>query len=180
VGDRWFLASCGVGFDAAIVRDVEGNPRAKKRAGDLFFVWTGVRLFFTGYDRKQPCIDVSWGDAGPSDRAEGVFLAVVQNLDPYTYFGRRPMRLSPEARVDGGLDVLMMDSFRTRHVLPVAVSAFARARHPRRRHVRYVRNQSTLLVRCARPMPSQADGEYLGEVSEVRIESIPDALRVVV
>jgi diacylglycerol kinase family enzyme len=177
MGDRWFLASCGVGFDAAIVRDVERNPRAKKRAGDLFFLWTGVRLFFGGYERREPRMDVSWGPRS-SERAEGVFLAVVQNLDPYTYLGRRPMRLCPDVRVEGGLDVLMMDSFRTRHVLPVAVSTFARARHPRWRHVRYVRDQSSLRIQCSVPMPAQTDGEFLGDVSEVMIESIPNALQV--
>jgi diacylglycerol kinase family enzyme len=177
IGDRWFLASCGVGFDAAIVREVERNPRAKKRGGDLFFLWTGVRLFFAGYERKAPPLDLAWGP-DLADRVDGLFLAVVQNLDPYTYFGRRPMRLCPEVRLEGGLDVLAMDSFRTRHVLPVAIATFARARHPRRRHVVYVRDQPRLRVTCRLPMPTQADGEYLGEVSQVEIESVPDALRV--
>jgi diacylglycerol kinase family enzyme len=178
IGERWFVASCGVGFDAAIVRDVERNPAAKRRGGDLFFLWTGLRLFFAGYDRREPQLDISWGP-DLSEGLDGAFLAVVQNLDPYTYFGRRPMRLCPDVRLDGGIDLLSLDSFRARHVLPVAVSTFARARHPKRRHVVYVRDQPGLRVRCRRPMPAQADGEYLGEVSEVYIESVPNALRVV-
>jgi len=127
-GDRYFLVSCGVGFDAAIVREVERNPRAKRRAGDFFFLWTGVRLFVAGYDRKRPQLDLAWGP-DLEHRVDEVFLAIVQNLDPYTYFGRRPMRVCRDVRLDGGLDVLALDSFATRHVLPVAVSSFVRARH---------------------------------------------------
>jgi diacylglycerol kinase family enzyme len=177
INGRWFVSNCGIGFDAAIVREVERHPRAKQRAGDLFFLWTGVRLFFAGYDRKNPALDLAWGE-GPEHRVEGVFLAVVQNLSPYTYFGRRSMRLCPDVSLDGGLDVLAMDSFRARHVLPVALSTFGRARHPRRRHVIHVREQRGIRVSCRRPSPAQADGEYLGEVDGADIESVPDALLI--
>jgi diacylglycerol kinase family enzyme len=35
-------------------------------------------------------------------------------------------------------------------------------------------------VRCDRPLPLQADGEDLGDVSEARFEAEPDALAVLV
>src|SRR5438046_4782092 len=92
IDDRWFVSNCGVGFDAAIVREVERRPGAKRRAGDWFFLWTGLRVFATGYDRRSPQVDLSWGPE-LEHHADGVFLAVVQNLSPYTFFGRRPMRL---------------------------------------------------------------------------------------
>jgi len=174
---RWFVSNCGVGLDAAIVRRVERNPKAKQRGGDLFFLWSGVRVFFSEYDRKAPHLDLSWGPS-LEHRAEGVFLVIVQNLPPYTYFGRRPMRMCPDASLESGLDVLAMDSFRPRHVLPVAVSTFTRARHPRRKHVVYVRDQRRLHVHCRKPMPVQADGEYLGEHEEIEIEGVPGGLRV--
>ena len=177
INDRWFVANCGVGFDAAIVREVERNPRAKRRAGDFFFLWTGVRLFVAGYDRKRPQLDLAWGP-DLEHRVDEVFLAIVQNLDPYTYFGRRPMRVCPDVRLDGGLDVLALDSFAARHVLPVAVSSFVRARHARRPHVSYASDQRRIQVRCRRSMPAQADGEYLGEITEAEIGSVPNALRI--
>jgi diacylglycerol kinase family enzyme len=77
-----------------------------------------------------------------------------------------------------GLDVFAMDSFRTRHVVPVLVSSFGRARHGSRKHLISVRDQRRIAIRCAEPMPAQADGEYLGEVSMADIESVDDALRV--
>lgn len=175
---RWFLASCGVGFDAAIVRDVERHPRTKKRAGDWFFLWTGIRLFYGGYDRRNPGIELTWGP-GPDERAERLFLVVVQNLPPYTFFGPRAMRLCPDASLEGRLDAFAMDSFRSAHVLPVLFSSFGRARHARWPHVVSVHDRSHLSVRCAGPMPVQADGEYLGERPAVEVELVPAALSVI-
>jgi diacylglycerol kinase family enzyme len=103
---------------------------------------------------------------------------VVQNLSPYTFFGRRAMRLAPEADLRGGLDVMAMDSFRARHVAPVAVSTFGRARHPERPHVVVIRDQRRIHVRCRTPMPAQADGEFLGEREDVEIVGAPGALSV--
>jgi len=177
VNDRWFVANCGVGFDAAIVREVERNPGAKKRAGDFFFLWTGLRQFVAGYDRKRPQLDLAWGP-DLEHHADELFLAIVQNLDPYTYFGRRAMRLCPDVRLDAGLDLLALDSFAARHVLPVAVSSFVRARHQRKPHVMYASDLPRIDVRCRRPMPAQADGEYLGEITEAEIGSVPNALRI--
>lgn len=177
INDRWFVSNCGVGLDAAIVRDVESHPRAKQRGGDLYFVFAGVRQFFARYERRTPKVDLSWG-AELEHRAEGVFLAIVQNLSPYTYFGRRTMRLCPDADMKDGLDVFALDSFRTRHVMPVLLSSFGRARHGSRKHVISVRDQRRIAIRCTEPMPAQADGEYLGEVTLADIESVDDAMRV--
>jgi len=179
MNDRWFVANCGVGFDAAIVREVERRPEAKRRAGDWFFLWTGLRVFFGSYDRRTPQLDLSWG-SDLQHVAPSVFLAVVQNLGPYTYFGRRPMRLSPNVALDDGLDVLALDSFRARHVIPVALATFGRARHLSRDHVIHAAGQRRIRVRCRIPMPVQADGEFLGEHEVVEIERVPHALPILV
>jgi diacylglycerol kinase family enzyme len=178
VDGRLFVANCGVGFDAAIVREAMRHPRAKRAAGDWLFVYSGVSVFFRGYDRVAPSIHVGYGD-GLARSLDGLFLAVVQNLDPYTYFGPRPIRLCPEVRAERGLDLMGLDSFATTTVLPVLASALGRARHLSRPHVRYLRDLPEVAVRCDRPMPVQLDGEYLGERTEVRIESVPDAISLV-
>ena len=177
INGRWFVSNCGVGLDAAVVGDVESHPRAKQRGGDLYFVLAGIRQFVSRYDRRTPKLDLSWGPE-LEHRVDGVFLAVVQNVGPFTYFGRRPLRLSPDADMKGGLDVFAMDSFRARHVLPVLFAGFGRGRTDRRKHVISVRDQARIAVRCAEPMPAQADGEYLGEITVADIESVPDALRI--
>jgi diacylglycerol kinase family enzyme len=176
-GERYFAVSCGVGFDAAVVREVERRQPGKKRAGDWFFAWTGIRVFWRGFDRRSPAIGVTWGP-GPGDRADRLFVAIIQNASPYTVFRGREMRLCPDADLDGGLDLLALDSFRLRVVVSVALSAFGPGRHVRRRHVTSVRSQTRFDVECATPLPVQVDGEYMGEHRRLSVESVPGALRV--
>ena len=104
---------------------------------------------------------------------------MVQNLDPFTYLGRMALRLCPEARLEGGLDLFGLDTFRPSVVVPVLVSAFGRAHHTRNRHVTLVRDQQAFKIEADGPLPCQMDGEYLGERTELAVELVPDALLVI-
>jgi diacylglycerol kinase family enzyme len=178
VGDRYFTSNCGVGLDAAIVRRVEEHQREKKRGGDWYFVWSGLRVFFTGVDRRNPRVRVRWGE-NLEHQKDGLFLAIAQNTGPYTYLGKRPMRLCPEAKLDGGLDCLALDSLRTRVPLAVVLSSFGSARHVGKSDVLHLRDQRRIAVECEVPMPVQMDGEYIGEHGRVLIEAVPAALSLI-
>jgi diacylglycerol kinase family enzyme len=175
VGDRVFICNCGFGFDAEIVRRVESRPDRKRRFGDWYFVWKGIGVFAAGYDRRSPHLRLSWDDGAHRD---GVYLAIVQNLSPFTFLGRRPIRLCPQVRLDGGLDCIALDTMRSATVLPVLFSAFGRARHTANPHVTYLRHQHRLRIEADRPMPLQMDGEFVGERTQVTIESLPAALSI--
>jgi diacylglycerol kinase family enzyme len=176
--DRYFVANCGMGLDAAIVRSVERRPQMKRLIGDWYFVVVGLGLFFAGgFDRKDPHVRVTWGEQ-PSERKDQVFVAIVQNTTPYTFLGRRGLRLCPDARLDGGVDCFAIDTLRAGTVLPIVLSAFGSARRVADRHVTYVRNRSRFVIEGDRPMPAQVDGEYIGERTELVVESVPDALSV--
>jgi hypothetical protein len=68
---------------------VEGRQFAKQMAGDLFFAWSALRVLFTQFDRGTAHLRVTLGD----EIVEGAFTVLVQNVDPYTYLGARPIRL---------------------------------------------------------------------------------------
>src|SRR5439155_10390665 len=124
---RYFVANCGLGFDASIVRMVERKPQMKRRIGDWYFVLVGLRLFFlSGYDRRTPHVELQWGDA-PDERRDGLFLAIVQNTSPYTYLGGRALRLFPEACVVVDRDCFTTETMRSRFILPFVVSTFGPA-----------------------------------------------------
>lgn len=165
-------------MDAAIVRRVEEHQRAKKRGGDWFFVWTGLRMFFTGFDRRTPRVRLAWGEDLGQQR-DGLFLAIIQNASPYTYLGKHPMRLCPSTDLDGGLDFIALDSMRTRVALSVVISSFGRAEHGNRPHVLHVMDQKRIEIGCDRPMPVQVDGEFIGERKHVLVEAVPNALSVI-
>jgi diacylglycerol kinase family enzyme len=179
IGDRYFVANCGVGLDAAIVRAVERRQLAKRHGGDFFFVWTGLRVYFFGYGRRKPHLELSWGPDLEEHR-DRLFLAIFQNVNPYTYLGERPMRLCPEADLDKGVDAFAADTMRVRTILPTALKAFRSNPKVRGRHLLYVKDQPKFLVKCDKPMPVQMDGEFIGERDEVLIEWIPNALSVLV
>jgi diacylglycerol kinase family enzyme len=174
---RFFTTNCGIGFDGAIVRRVEHRQRIKRQVGEWYFVWSAVRLFLRGYDRRAPRIRLAWGDRLEESRS-GLYLAIVQNTSPYTYFGGRGMRLCPDAALDDGLDGFAIDTMRLRAVLPVVVSAFGSARHDGWRHVTSISRQRRMAIECDHPMPVQMDGEFVGERSRLLVESVPDALAV--
>jgi diacylglycerol kinase family enzyme len=177
IDGRYFVANCGVGLDAAIVRAVEQRHRAKRRMGDLFFIWTGLRVFFFGYGRRKPHLEMSWGP-DLQEHGDHLFLTIFQNINPYTYLGDRPMRVCPEADMDGGLDGFAVSTMRVRTILPTALRAFGAHPKMRGRRLLYVKDQPKFLVKCGRPMPLQMDGEFIGEREEILIESIPNALAV--
>jgi YegS/Rv2252/BmrU family lipid kinase len=175
---RSFTSNCGVGFDASVVRRVEENQRAKKRWGDWFFVWSGLRVFFSGFDRRNPRVRVAWGE-NLEHRRDGLFLAIVQNTKPYTYLGKRPMQLCPAAELDAGLDFIALDSMGTRVALGAVLSSFGSGNHITNPHVLYVRDQRRIVVECDGPLPVQLDGEYIGERDRVVVEAAPNALSVI-
>jgi diacylglycerol kinase family enzyme len=178
VGDRYFTTNCGVGLDAAIVRRVEEHQGSKKRFGDWYFVWTGLRVFFAGFDRRTPRIRVAWGQDLENER-DDLFLAIIQNTGPYTYLGKRPMRLSPFADLNMGLDFLALDSLRTRVALPVVLASFGSGDHVGGPHVLHVRDQRKIEIRCDGALPLQMDGEFIGEHDLVLVEAVPNALFVI-
>jgi diacylglycerol kinase family enzyme len=132
-------------------------------------------VFFVRYGRRHPKIHVRWGPEF-EHRRDGLFLAIAQNADPYTYLGPRPIRLCPKANLDGGLDLMALDSLRLGLVLRVIASAFGSGWHTRNRHVLSLHDVSRIEVTCDQPMPVQADGEYIGDREQVVLEAAPEAL----
>jgi diacylglycerol kinase family enzyme len=179
IDGRYFVANCGVGLDAAIVRAVERRQRTKRHMGDVFFVWTGLRVYLFGYGRRTPHLELRWGDDLQEHR-DRLFLAIFQNLSPYTYLRERAMRICPEADLDGGLDGFAASTLRVRTIFATALKAFRPQPKLRGKRLLYVKDQPKFLVKCDKPMPLQMDGEFIGERDEVLIESVPNALSVLV
>ena len=173
--DRYFTFACGVGFDGAIVRDVERRQTLKKGLGHPFFVWSGLRIFFAGVDRKHPPITLRWG-ANLEHEKRRLFLAICQKARPFTYFRNREMNICPEARLEKGLDLLAVDTFRASTILRIVGQAFRGGIDLRNRHVLYLHDQQQIEVAGDLPLPVQMDGEYIGDHKRVLLESVPDAL----
>lgn len=169
---RRFGFTAGVGLDAELVRRVDAMGRAAggRRPGDLAFAWTLARLLAERRGRFAPALEVrGFGRAA---------FALVANGDPYTYLGRVPLRVAPEARFELGLDLVAPVDVRPRALARLfAYAALGRGQESAP-DVLYGHDLDRLELVCDTPMPLQVDGEDLGDVESVLLECDRDAVAV--
>ena len=178
VNDRYFLFSAGVGLDASVVERVDAHPRLKARVGEWYYAWTGIQTFNRHYLIRPPRLEAELGE----ERVKGVTV-IVQNAEPYTFFGNRPVHMGEGSTLDSGdLAGVVLQRASPIDVLTVswrALSKRARLVHHRRVHgfagVRTLRITSS----DERALPLQVDGDYIGEVNEALFETLPQGMLVV-
>src|SRR5690606_3497158 len=94
--DRYFLFHVGMGFDAAVVQQVELRAELKRWASHALFVWATVATAARHYDRSRPRVAVHRDGRVVDDG----YLALCFNTTPYTYLGTLPIDLAPDAGLD--------------------------------------------------------------------------------
>ncbi len=176
-GRRYFCFNAGLGLDAEVVRVVEGLRARGRAASAALYVWTTVRQFATVTNRRAPALILE-RDGAPA--MDGLFLGIVSNTSPWTYLGQRPVRASPQAGFDTGLDLFALRKLSTLGTLNALRQMLGGDGGPTGRHVVSLHDQPALTFRADRPMAFQVDGEYVGEREHVILRSIPNALRVLV
>jgi diacylglycerol kinase family enzyme len=174
--DRYFLFSVGMGLDAEVVRRVEADPEAKARSKDWFFISNALKAAFTTYRGVDPMITMQVGDEQP----ERVLLAVCCNGWPFTFLKRFPVDVTPQVRLDGGLDVFALRRVRATTIPRIAWSLLVSRSHVRWRQSSYHHDISRLTLTADRPLPVQVDGDYIGERGSSHIELLRDALQLVI
>ena len=174
-GDRYFTFSAGLGMDAETVREVERLRAEGRRESTPLFLRTMMRQYYRT-DRRQALTLERNGQPPISD----LFLTIVTNRSPWTYFRDRPLLPVPNPDFNSGLDLLALRQIRLTTILgAVGQMLYIRRRPPRGRALMSVLGSESLTVRSARPIALQVDGEYLGETEAVKFQFVPDALRVV-
>ena len=169
VNGRRFAFSSGIGIDAEAVRriDEQGRTAEGTRPGDLAFVATFARLIFERRGRFDPVLEVM----GHGRAA----LVLVSNGKPYTFLKALAIQAAPEAVFDAGLDFLAPRSLTPRSLPPLlfALATGRPVRNAFRGH-----DLDVIEVRCDSPLPLQADGEDLGDVTSAVFEAERRAVTV--
>jgi diacylglycerol kinase family enzyme len=174
---RYFLFHVGMGFDAAVVEQVEKRGALKRYAGHPLFVWAAVVTWMRHYDHSRPRFAVRFADGGLVD--DGYF-AICLKTNPYTYLGNRPFMIGKEASLDSRLVMITFRSLRLTTLVGAAASALRSGRRLRRdRMVDQRSDLDTVTVSGHGPFPYQLDGDYLGEVDQLVLRYEPDALELV-
>ncbi len=174
---RRFLFHLGLGFDAAVIGQVERRSFLKRHLAHPVYVAAAVDTWFRHYDRSRPRFRVTLPDGEVvGDSA----FAIVSNTSPYTYLGRRPIVVAPGAGLDDPLALTLFRTLEIPLILRGAASALGSARmisrHPK---IAQRVGLSALTVTGHGPFPFQVDGDYLGDTEHLDIRYEPDALTVV-
>jgi diacylglycerol kinase family enzyme len=104
---------------------------------------------------------------------------MVGRTDPYTFYKEHGLRMTPDASLDKGLDVLSVRKLNRRNVPRIAWQVFGSARHVHGRDIDYVHDASRVSVSSATPFPVQVDGDPMGDHRELSMELAREALWVV-
>ena len=174
VNGRRFAFAAGLGFDAELVRRVDERGRRSdgRRPGDLVFTWEATKLLLARRGRYEPVLEVE----GLGRAA----FALVANTDPYSYAGRRPLHIAPEARFELGLDLVAPARVGPGSIPRLLGYAFRGAGQVDADDVIYAHDLDRIVVRSDRALPLQADGEDLGDVFEAVFEAEREAVSVLV
>jgi len=176
-GSRWFTFTAGLGLDAEVVHRMERRRRAGRPISHLRYVRATLSQFYFHTDRRQPALTL---DLPGEEPVAGLFLAIVSNTTPWTFLNKRPIRPSPEASFDTGLDLFSLRRMRTVTMFRHARQMLRRRPRLRGRHLVTLHDLSSFSLRSDRPLGFQVDGDYLGEREQITFTAVPAALRVVI
>jgi len=177
-GGRHFLFHAGIGFDAAVIEQVERRSSLKRYAAHPLFLTAAVDTWLRRYEHRRGRfrIELAGGDV-----VDDCIFAIVSKTSPYTYLGKRPVVIAPSAGLDSPLALTAFRVTGMSTILRCGVSALLTGRRLRRHpDVAHREGVTSLTVSSEEPFPWQVDGDYLGRVSRLDFEYRPEALRLVV
>ena len=175
VDGRYFLFHCGMGFDAAVVQQVERKAALKRYAGHPLFIWAGFNTWLNHYDRSFPRMSVKHGSKLINDS----YFTVVLNTNPYTYLGHRPLSLAPAATLDNGLSLVVLRTMAFKPVMSIVKDLVSGKQLRAGNNLHLADNLPEIEIAGHKPFPYQLDGDFLGEVSSLKFTWVPEKLRLV-
>jgi diacylglycerol kinase family enzyme len=172
---RYFAVNCGAGVDAAAMKRLDHKFPASKAKFSRAAFRAVAREVLAGYAGRSPDLTVRIDDGEPQPSIS----VMIGRTDPYTYYKDRGVRVTPQASLDEGLDVLSARRLPRRSVLRIAWQLFGSARHVRGRDIDYWHDVSRVRVGSERPFPVQVDGDVMEDRTELEVSLARDALWVV-
>jgi diacylglycerol kinase family enzyme len=179
VNGRHFVFASGVGLDASVVERVDAHPYRKARFGEYYFTWAAISSFNKTYLVKPPRMNVEVN----GETVEAV-TAIVQNSDPFTFFGTRPIRVAKGAGLQTGtLGFAVLKRATLLDVPTLIPRLFTGRPESVTKHRRITGfdpvERVTITSVDGREFPMEADGDFLGNFERVEYGVAPGSLAVV-
>jgi diacylglycerol kinase family enzyme len=173
---RYFTFCAGFGLDAEVVRKVERARLRGSTATPLLYVRSAVTQFLLETDRTDPLVTLNRPGEEPDPH---LAMVIVQNTAPWTYVGDRALQACPDASFDTGLDVLALRALKLPATIRASMRILTGRGIPEGPHVATLHDVDEFTLKAAHPLAYQVDGDYLGELDELKFTAVRNALRVV-
>lgn len=172
VGERYFVFCAGIGLDAGIIEQVEEQRRLGRKSTLSLTAATVLRHLFC--DRWPP-LQLKLPNGS---RIDGLRWMIVTKTDPWTFINNRPVRPTPRACFELGMDI-----YATRSTTPLGLlwSLVQMSRQPPRLESHGVHREhdvSEFAVQAEKPVPVHVDGDMLGRRRNLEFRCVLRALRV--
>jgi diacylglycerol kinase family enzyme/molybdopterin converting factor small subunit len=172
---RRFAFACGIGVDAEAMGEVDERNASSKRAFERAALSAVLRSVFFRYAGRDPFLTVRVNDEAPIE----AISALIGRSNPYTFYKRWGLKVTPRATLQDGLDVLAVKRLARRSAPRLVFQLFVSGKHINRRTMDYRHDASRVEVRGSTPFPLQMDGDYVGTREHLSIRLERDALWIV-
>jgi YegS/Rv2252/BmrU family lipid kinase len=167
VADRHFLLSIGVGLSAVMMRDT--TPADKRRLGRQAYLLRGLQALL-GFQPRRFTLAVD----GRVSRVRAAEVVVANSSTA----GSANIRWGPHIHLDdGALDVCIVRARVSLDYFKIAWHLLRRQKRDPR--LRFLRATDSIVITAGRPLPVEADGDWIGQ-TPLRIQLVPAAVRVIV
>lgn len=170
---EYAVFSLGMGLDADVVAVSDQRPAAKYHFSSINFAAIATKQVLSNY-RTRPA-DMLVECAGERIHASSV---LVQVHDLYTYWGRVPLRLTPDA--GDGPTAVAIERVSAPRTIGLAARGLLKRSLDRQRGAHVFHDFEKLIITAEPAAQFQADGELLGTTEAVEITPAYDSLSVVV
>lgn len=163
----------GIGYDADMVAVADQRPTSKYWFGSLHYARSAAAALMSEYRERPANLSVTCD----GQRLDAVAV-LVQVHDPYTYFGRFPLRLT--RKTGPGLAVAVIEKLSLLRALPILARSSNGRNLDKVRGVHLFESPAKVVVEAEPPSRYQADGELLGTADWVEITPEPQGLLTLV
>lgn len=165
--------AAGIGYDADMVALADRRPTSKYWFGSLHYARSAATTLLSSYRNRPANLRVTCD----GQRMDAVAVHV-QVHDPYTYFGRLPLRLT--RKTGPGLAVAVIERLSLMKAFPIVARSISGWHLDAVPGVHLIHNPDKIVVEADPPSRYQADGELLGSTDWVEVTPEPSGLLTLV
>ena len=164
-----------IGVDAEAMGEVDERVAESKRAFERAALSAVLRSALFRYAGRDPFLTVRVDESQPVE----AISVLIGRSNPYTFYRRWGLKVTPRATLQEGLDVLVVKRLTRRSAPWLVYQLFVSGNHIKRSTMEYRHDATRVEVRGSIAFPLQLDGDYVGLREHLSVHLEPEALWIV-